>query len=956
MWMQGIDEALPSVQLTLFPTWMRPWRCGILTAYNARMGTPAGAEIDNWLHAGGLVVTSSERAARAFQAAFHRRRRSEGLASWPEPNILDWKAFARSAWEERNLDGRLLLNPAQEQALWSEIIHSEQHLPTALPASVRRLAAMAMEAHELLANYSPAHLRNGARSGWDGDADAFSKWLTAFDAECLRNNLISLSKVPLELILMLEEEKTVRSLLRAAGFDNLLPTQRRLFDTWGQWQQLEVEEHSEETYFHHTPDRQTELEACSAWCNREASANPETRLLVVAQDVASRRGEIERAFLCHGTAGSAPRFEFSLGVPLGQVQLVRRAFLLLRWLDSPLDENELDWLLSNGLASNGTESADLQAYMCALRQRGLQRTRWDLEAFINAAQISARPFSDPQVSTTRSSARLPARWVQRMITAQRRLREFGNKPESPIEWAERSPQLLDAMGWPGNESSADFQAHRRWQQALDTAGSLGFNGRRIDWREFLSIVERTLNETLFAPQSLDAPIQIAGPAESAGLTADAIWFLGADEDSWPSAASTHPLLHIQVQRDAGMPHSTPQRDWDFSLAITKRLIASAPVVHFSFAVQKEDVEARPSRLIAHLAGTPQALPAAMTPPPAEEPATILFSDSSHVPFPPGSVQGGSSVLTFQSQCPFKAFANARLGARDWDPAEFGLTAAQRGLLLHAVLHRIWGEPPPAGLRSLADLLNLNDREGFVAGHVRKVLRDEIPAAIRDQIPLRYLELEELRLVRLVAEWLEFESRRVDFTVAETESERTINVAGLALNLRLDRIDRLIDESLLVIDYKTGDVSSKAWDLPRPDDVQLPLYKIFGLEENGESQSVDPANKDMASGGLVFAKIRTGKPCFAGRVVNARETILNSLNGNDSLVRAELTAGDEAEWKAKIERLARNFIEGRADVDPRDYPKTCERCGLQSICRIQEPENRDRLELEDEEDSEGAEDE
>jgi probable DNA repair protein len=919
------------------------------------MGTLAGEGIDNWLRAGGLVVTSSERGSRAFQAAFHRRRRAEGLAAWAAPNILDWNSFARTAWEERNIDGRLLLNSAQEQALWSEIIHSEQHLPTMLSASVRRLAAMAMEAHELLAEYSPPHLRTGARSGWDGDAEGFSKWLAAFDAECRRHNLIRLSNVPLELSSMLQDEKAVRPPIRIAGFDRVLPIQQLLFDTWGQWQQIEFEEHSREIHFYRIPDRQTELDACAAWCNREIQTNPETRLLVVAQDVQSRRGEIERAFLGIGTPGSAPQFEFSLGVPLGQVQLVRRAFLLLRWLDSPLDENQLDWLLSNGLVSDAVESADLQAYMYALRQRGLQRTRWDLEAFIHAEQISAR-FSDPQIPAKTTSAKLPARWVQRMIAALRRLRDFGSRSQSHIEWAERAPQLLDLMGWPGAENSADYQAHRRWQQALDTTGSLGFTGRRIDWKEFLSILERTLNETLFAPQSLDAPIQIAGPAESAGLAADAIWFLGADEDSWPAAAATHPLLPIQVQRDAGMPHSTPQRDWNFSLAITRRLIASAPMVHFSFAAQKGDVETRPSRLIAQLADRPQPLPGAMTPPSARGLATVMYSDSSRVPFPSGSVQGGSSVLTFQSQCPFKAFATARLGARDWDAAEFGLTAAQRGMILHAVLHKIWGDAPPAGLRSRADLLRLDDRERFVAEHVQEVLRNEIPAAIRDQMPRRYLELEEVRLVRLVTEWLDFESERVDFTVAETESERTVDVAGLTLNLRLDRIDRLIDDSLLVIDYKTGDVSQKAWDLPRPDDVQLPIYKIFGLEENGESQSGDRDRQIAATGGLVFAKVRVGKPCFAGRAVDAKETILNSLSNSSSLVRAKLTARDEAEWKAKIERLARDFIEGRADVDPRDYPKTCERCGLQSVCRIQEPENRDRLDLDDDADSEGAEDE
>jgi len=65
-------------------------------------------------------------------------------------------------------------------------------------------------------------------------------------------------------------------------------------------------------------------------------------------------------------------------------------------------------------------------------------------------------------------------------------------------------------------------------------------------------------------------IQITGPAESAGLSAHAVWFLGANEDAWPAAGSTHPLLPIEVQREAAMPHASPQLDWELAGAITNR--------------------------------------------------------------------------------------------------------------------------------------------------------------------------------------------------------------------------------------------------------------------------------------------------------------------------------------------------------------------------------------------------
>ncbi len=103
----------------------------------------------------------------------------------------------------------------------------------------------------------------------------------------------------------------------------------------------------------------------------------------------------------------------------------------------------------------------------------------------------------------------------------------------------------------------------------------------------------------------------------------------------------------------------------------------------------------------------------------------------------------------------------------------------------------------------------------------------------------------------------------------------------------------------------------------------------------------------ASGGLVFANVRAGNTCFAGRVADAKKTIDPNLPGNSALVRRKLTGLDEAEWKKYIERMADEFLRGRADVDPRDYPKTCERCSLQSVCRIQEPENRARVEGEGE---------
>ncbi len=866
--------------------------------------------IDAWLRAGGLVVASSDRAARAMAAGYHGARRAEGLTAWPAPAISEWRSFARDAWDERAQDGRLVLNPLQEKALWVEIAAAGRSSATTLEGPRQRLASLAMESHALLCSYADSYLEPRPRQDWQQDPGAFSKWLTAFDERCQAGNLLSATRLPLELIGLLSAETAGRPPLLLAGFDRLLPVQRKLFDAWGAWQLLPIGAPAAAPTFYEAADAQAELAACALWCRGKLAAHPEARLLVIAQAASARRGEMERAFLRYCSGASEPRFEFSLGVPLSQVAPARAALMALRWLDRPLGEDELDWLLSTGhVAATAQESAALEAWMRDLRRHDRARPEWTLEAF---------------TSQSKAGTLLPRAWVERALEAQRRRRATPGR-RSPMEWAEFITPLLQQIGFPGWRplSSSAYQAIKGFEQAVDACGSLGFDGRRVSWQDFLSELGRALDEALFAPQSRNAPIQIAGPAESAGLEADAVWFLGATEEAWPAGGSTHPLLPLAVQREAAMPHATPLLDWELAHAITQRLLGSAGEAHFSYARQSEKAEGRPSRLIALLAGKPVPMPQelARTLPP--KPATEEFEDFSRIPFEAGGAGGGSSVLTTQSNCPFKAFATARLGAQGWEAAEPSLTPRQRGTLLHEVLHSVWGGPPQ-GIRSLKELRTLADPEAFVVGHVGRVFEEELRPHLRERLSPRYLELEAQRLIRLVTEWLAYEATRCDFDVTATEIDGAAAIRGLSLKLRLDRIDRLNDGTVLVVDYKSGRVSPNDWKEPRPRDAQLPLYACFALDR--ETQPL---------GGLVFATLRTGELGFAGRVGDAAGTLLPSLKSGSALVKNSLDDVQVEAWRECIEQLAENFLAGRAEVDPRDGAKTCKYCDLQALCRIQE---------------------
>jgi ATP-dependent helicase/DNAse subunit B len=130
------------------------------------------------------------------------------------------------------------------------------------------------------------------------------------------------------------------------------------------------------------------------------------------------------------------------------------------------------------------------------------------------------------------------------------------------------------------------------------------------------------------------------------------------------------------------------------------------------------------------------------------------------------------------------------------------------------------------------------------------------------------------------------------------------------------------------------VKPKLWELPRPEDVQLPLYACFAVNQIAEPDNHNSKTSETI-GGLVFAKIRAKDQKFAGNVRNVVETLFASLKNTDSLKKNPLTTEMLHDWRDAIEQLAHEFVLGRAEVDPRDPSKTCQGCELKVLCRVQE---------------------
>ena len=297
----------------------------------------------------------------------------------------------------------------------------------------------------------------------------------------------------------------------------------------------------------------------------------------------------------------------------------------------------------------------------------------------------------------------------------------------------------------------------------------------------------------------------------------------------------------------------------------------------------------------------------------------------------GVVAGGTSVYRDQAACPFRAFAMHRLGARGLD-ASSALNASDRGTLVHALLSKIWRE-----LKSSSALEALSERD------LRVLVNAAADAAVNglrwqrpDALGGRLAQLEQARLARLALEWLELEKQRPPFEIAAIEAKQAITVAGLTVNARLDRMDRLLEGTegaWAVIDYKTGRADAGAWLGERPDEPQLPLYAVGAARSTGAPEGVVA---------LAFAQVRSGAMEFRG--LSARADMIPGVLTVEK--HRSQAARAYANWEAvldglrrELDALAREFVRGEARVSPKHGAASCRLCELHGLCRISEREGR-----------------
>jgi probable DNA repair protein len=859
------------------------------------------------LAGGACLVTATRQRATAVRLAYAAAEVLDGHRVWHSPDVLAYGAWLEREWSSEGGGRQRLLRPAEEWLLWREVAleaardHSPL-FPDSITEGLRRASG-------LLREYA---IPVAALRGLPGsEALLLSRAVEAFERRCAAGGVRAAVDLPTEL------GAAARAVMppHRAGDGPRTPRQRQLgFETVpGPAPRARVALAA-------APDADQELEMIAEWAERSLARDPTHRLLIVLPDLPGRGAQLARVLHAAlapadgfgaAAAGGTPAFALEGGVPLGRHPAVAHALEGLTFCTEGLEFARLSaWLRAPFWADlPATDRARLDRWL-----RGRGQVRFAPRSLLETLRLAP------------AECDLTAAGLQARLRAA--LEALGGGSGPPRLWAERFRAALEALGWPGrvSPSSAEAQLLARFIELLREFGGMGFASPAQRAREALALLRDLAARVPFEAASGDTPVTVTDSIDDPVVRYDGIWVAGLQAEVWPPPARPDPFIPWSLQRAAGIPEATASAQLARARHALERWRAASDELVLSYAQQIEGITTLASPLLAAPDVQPFE-PRRARPSFAARLRSTLpqeeFLDDQGPAWPGGQpLPGGARALELQNQCAFRAFAELRLGAVPLEEPVRGVDPRLRGQLLHHALEQLWRELGDSqGLAALGEAT----LAATIERCVRAAARELLESAGGDFDP-RLVEREIERSVRLLGALCALERSRPAFTVESVELRRRVALPGAALELRLDRVDRLADGSRVILDYKSGRAVPQRW-LEEP--LSHPQLLAYLLAVEGEVSAL--ATVHVGRAGVEFRGIALAGGLLPKVGVGGRGAAAPS---------ADAWARQLATWRAIARRLASEFVAGDARVEP--IAGACKHCPLPALCRISErPEQAER---------------
>lgn len=825
---------------------------------------------------GAVVITPNNRLSADLERHYFKSVTRNTL---DKPRCQPYSMFLTQSYNQlkRNCTNSpfpLLLNNIQSRHLWQKIIKDD----TEITYSEGLLAAI-VQAWEYCTQWDvdPKH----SAFKHNTQTERFQLWWHHFNKHLDTFNLITEQQI--SSCLIKEPLIKIPHTLIWVCFDGFTPQQVRL--------QSYFTANEVTQYFYDLPQKKGITEVVAAQDNKEEYDQlflwlkqkirlKEPRIGVVIPNLQQESRTVHRLFSQHFDVAE---YNISLGQPLIDFPIIAHA---LNWLAMSTDlctQQQAQLLLQSPYTGSAKEEFLARSHYMQ-DSALLQERSFPLHSFIN----DVNPFAPNLAILLRTLTPYP-------------------EETTPHQWVTLFQERLNTIGFPGSYglNSQDYQCFNRFSTVFDEFRQLQIISKSLSLNQALAAFTDLLKNTIFQAQKINAPIQISGLLEASGCEFDSLWVMGLTNQCLPQKTHLSAFIPHQLQRDLGMPHSSPGRELQFAQQTLLRLQRGSSSTVFSYARLQGDSPELPCSLIAdYPLRTLEPLDKSSTN--YETHLDALLDNYLIAPTPDEPVHGGTALLGSQAKCPFKAFAQYRLNAKSTPETTDGLDNKEKGKIIHKVMELIWGT-----LQNQEKLLRMNAAAieqliDTVLYTVLNPLNKEHPESFPELIQ----DVEFTRLKRLVMICLEWEKQRPAFAVEALEKSYTIDLAGLNIKMRIDRLDT-VGSKKWVIDYKSSLPVTRPWNEDRPKEPQLLLYTL--LDEDIDT--------------MLLMQIKTGRVQCLG----LSEQKLD-IKGLGSLKKDELWSDLRESWYQQLLSLAEEIQQGHCQPQPASMA-ICQQCDFKNLCRI-----------------------
>lgn len=833
-----------------------------------------------------VILTPNQRLSRRLSHALDAAYRSQHRA-WHTPSILPLHTWLMQLIDTQRMQGELplkpLAQPLEELDAWQAIIEQDE----AVNLRPKALAKLAHSAYRTIVEWRLDIEQHSFEFNADEDSKHFLNWCRIYKRQQASLPFIS----PIDAQALLAQLPTALAgdtTLILVGFQSIAPLHQHIINNAAHHEHFvwQAADSTHEVFA--ADDEQHELRAMAQWAFEQVNAAPDKVIAVCVPDLNQRKAQVlaalDTVFQPHAVLPQHERseqfFDISAGTPLAETPLAKTLLDCLAAMRHELPMSTWQQLVSSPFTADTAASDSI----------------W--------AQLHAVPI--PQVKLSQLAVWLGAdSHLEPLYQHSKTL----HSPRSLGEWAQEFIAISQLWQWAANRtlSSNEYQQQQQCLQALMQFGRLRLKTTRLSFSKALELFTELLSQQIFHVQTPATQIAVLGSLETAGQVFDKLWVCGMQDNLWPPKLAPNPFIPNGLQHSLGMPRGSSQREFEYAQQLLNGFASSATALVFSYTRRADDVAVNLTRLLK----LPNAAPYTPATPPNLAPTPPQFETVIDAPVAVADdeLQLSSTTLVTQSQCPFKAFAARRLGLAALPQRSDGLSAAERGSLLHRALEAFYQQfPSSAAIRAAsADTL----QQGYNAA--AQLAINSLAAKKRRLFKPALLELEQWRLQALIAQWQEVDAYRShDFTVHALEYEHATTIAGLTINMRVDRIDA-VNQQWFVIDYKSGSPVNNNWENERLVDPQLPLYAIALAANNAicgiAVAYVRPNESQLKALATAAAGIDTPKP----RTDDNFNTIMH-------------------QWRDQLETLAAAYASGDAAVDPINTT-ICKHCDYRSLCRI-----------------------